>query len=205
MQRAIGILFCLLALAPLSAHAQKVYMCKDASGKTHTSDRPIPECADRAIREFDRNGLRREIAAPPTAEEKRQKQLEDEKRKAEKAAAEEKKQSDQAILGRYRNEGDIEVARKRALDLVQEQVKRETTVLATAEKRRKEAQAELDIQKKKNAVSPDLPRKIEEADQSVKEVKKRMQDYEAEIAQINAKHDETLKRYRELTGSAATK
>src|SRR3979411_410717 len=134
MKRAMRIVFYLSALMPLTVNAQ-IIMCKDVSGRTFTSDYPIPECIDRPAREFGRNGvLKREIPAPLTAEQKRQQQLDEEKRKAEEAAAAEQKQIDRAILSRYRNEGEIELARKRTLDLVEEKIKRETVALAAAEK-----------------------------------------------------------------------
>src|SRR3569832_1847253 len=54
----------LLAALSSTAHAQDILMCKDAYGKTFTSDRPIPECSGRAVRQLDRNGLvRRDIPA----------------------------------------------------------------------------------------------------------------------------------------------
>lgn len=199
--------FCLLLplmLAHWSAHAQ-IYMCKDASGRTLTSDRAIPECADRPLREYDRRGLvRREILPPPTSQQKRELQSQEEKRRHEELAAEEQRKSDRAMRFRYRNEAEIEVARKRAVDGIQEQIKRETGVLAAVESRRQGALAETDSYRKKNeAVPPDLQRSLYDADRGIRESKKMIADQEAEIAAINAKHDETLKRYRAISGIAA--
>jgi chromosome segregation ATPase len=198
MQRTAQTLLCLSAVMSLTAQAQ-IIMCKDASGKTHTADRPIMECTGRAVREFGSNGaLKREVPAPLTAEQKRHKQLEEEKRKAEEAALVEQKQADRAILARYRNEDDIEIARKRTLDMIQERFRRQTDTLATAEKQQKEVQAEIAQLKNKKDVSPALHRRSEESDKALRDEKKKFQDYEAEIAQINERYDATLKRYREL-------
>jgi cell division protein FtsN len=206
MKLKMRILFYFLALAPLTAHAQKIYLCKDASGHTLTSDRPIPECAERAVREMDSHGVvRRDVAAPLTAEQKQQKKLEEEKRKAEEAAAAEQKQNDLGLLARYRNENDIAIARTRTLDQVQEHIKRETASLAGAEARRKEAQADIKKVANKKTIPPALQRKLDEADKASAEAKQRLQDYEAERANINANYDATLKRYRELSGAAAAK
>ena len=195
-----------LLLASVGASAQ-IYMCKDASGRTLTSDRPIPECADRVTRELDKRGLvRREVQPPPTPEQKRQMQIEEEKRKAQEAAAEEQKREDRAIRLRYRNENDIEVARLRSLDIAQERIKREKSALANAEKQQKQAQADAERYKKKNAaVPPGVQHRIEQADQAVAGSKKAIEDIEAEIGQINAKFDATLKRYRELAAANAAK
>jgi hypothetical protein len=205
MKRATGIVFYLSALMPLTVNAQ-IIMCKDVSGRTFTSDYPIPECIDRPAREFGRNGvLKREIPAPLTAEQKRQQQLDEEKRKAEEAAAAEQKQIDRAILSRYRNEGEIELARKRTLDLVEEKIKRETIALAAAEKRYKETQTELGLLKTKKSIPPAALHQQDEAEFIINRAKIKIQEYEAEMAQINSQHDATLKRYRELTRSTAAK
>src|SRR5215218_3192456 len=95
--KAAFILMSLLTLSPMAARAQaqKIFICKDAHGRTFTADRPIQECMGRAVKEMDRNGIvRREIPAPLTAEQRRQKELEEEKRKAEEQAAAEQKQAD---------------------------------------------------------------------------------------------------------------
>ena len=191
------------ALAAPAAHAQ-IYMCKDASGRTITSDRPIPECADRKVREYGKTGvLKREIAAPPTAEEKRQQQLEEEKRKAEAAAAAEQKKSDNAMLSRYRNEAEIEVARGRSLAIIDEQIKRETTALTEAEKQQTQARSALDAAAKKQPKPGQvLVRNVEEADRRVSEGRSRLKDYQEEHAKVNAKFDQTVKRFRELAGGA---
>src|SRR5436189_5270075 len=131
MKSKTAISICLLALAPLAvhapAHAQKIFMCKDPSGKTLTSDRPIPECTG-TVKELDKQGIvRREIKPPPTAAEREALKKEEEKMKAEEIAAAERRRNDKALLGRFRNENDIEVARKRNVDLVQDQIKRENT------------------------------------------------------------------------------
>lgn len=199
-------IFLSLLLAHGGAQAQ-IYMCKDEKGRTITSDRPIPECIGRTIKEFDKKGIaRREIPPPPTAEQKRQMELQEQKRRADELAAEEQKQSDRALRLRYRSEGDIEIARKRSIEPVQESLKRDASLLSETEKQRQAAQSEADTYKKKNAAIPaDLQRKIAQSDQTIGGLKKVMQEREAELAEINAKFDESLKRYRKLNGVAAAK
>lgn len=203
MKGTIGLIGCIALLGPIASHAQTIYICKDASGRTYTSDRLLAECAGQAVRQMDKNGMvRREIPAPLTAEQKRQKQLEEERLKAEAAAAEEQRQVDRAMLARYRNENDIALARKRTLELVQDQIRRESGALAAAEKDKAEVQRKVE-QAHPKPVPPFLQSKLAEAEQSIAAIKKKMAVYQAEEAQINAKFDATLKRYRELTGSSA--
>lgn len=189
-----------LLLAHAALHAQKIYMCKDEAGHTLTSDRPIPECAGRAIREFNKSGtISRDIPPPPTAEQKRQMQIEEEKRKAEAAAADERRREDRAIRLRYHSENDIETARKRSVEALQEQIKRDRKALADAEKQQTQAHATADTYKQKNASLPaGVKQRIEDADHAVEMAHKSIGDRESEIGQINAKFDATLARFREL-------
>lgn len=191
------------------AHAQTtyMYMCKDAGGRTITSDRPIPECADRAVKELDRGGMvRREIPPPLTPEQRREQKLKQEKAKADAAALEEQRQSDRLLLARYGSEKDIEASRKRSLDLVQEQLKRETKEMAAAEAALKTAQAEADAQTKRKAPSASLAkRRATNAEQAVLAARKAIEERQEELVQIDAKYDQALKRYREIAGGAAAK
>lgn len=199
-------LFLSFSLMQCSVQAQ-IYMCKDASGRTITSDRPIPECAGRAIRELDSSGrMRREIPPPLTAEQKLQRQQEEEQRRAEEAAAEEQRRSDRLLRARYKSEADIEVARKHALEQVDERIRRDQAVLAAAEKEYQQSQAEADTLRKTNATVPTLlQHRIDDASQSVLSAQKAIQEHEADAVAINAKHDALLKRFRELSSTTASK
>lgn len=195
----------IVALSSGAAQAQ-FFQCKDATGRTISSDRPIPECADRAVRELGRNGmLKREVPAPLSADEKQQKKLEEDKRKAEMLALEEQRKSDRLILERYGNEKGIEAARKRALDLAQDIIKRENGSIAAAEKQLAQSQAALAPYKAKPESAPlDVRNKIKEAEQTIREGEKIIHDRRAEMVQTNAKYDETLKRFREIAGNGRT-
>ena len=196
-------LFLSLALPAAGIHAQ-IYMCKDADGRTITSDRPIPECADRAMRELDKSGrARRDIPAPMTAEEKRRLQQEAEKRKAEDAAADEQRRNDRLLRARYKSEADIEEARKRALELVDDRIKHDKATLAAAEKQHQQALGEADALKKKNATVPTvLQHRIDDAAQTIAATRRALQGHEADAAEVNARHDALLKRFRELNVAA---
>ena len=186
MKRIAKALFFISAMMPLAVHAQ-IIMCKDAAGKTYSSDRPIMECADRPIREFGKSGvLRREIPAPLTAEQKRQKQLDEEKRKAEEAALADQRQADRAILARYGKESDIEVARKRTLEITQEQLKRQTEELAAAEKQNAQVQSEIAKVKNPKDVPPGLHRRLEESGKAVSDQKKKFQNLNCKKFLCNA-------------------
>lgn len=189
--------FCVLAALPLLAQAE-IYICKDASGKTLTSDRPIMECQDRKVRVLGKSGLtEREIAPPLTEEQKRQKQVEDEKRKVALAAAEEQRRQDRALMARYGKEADIEVARQRALEQVNDQIKRERESIVVADKSLQVARMEAAAQRK-GKVPANLQRKIDDLVQEIADSKKLIVESQEEVVRINAMFDQTVKRFREL-------
>ena len=191
-------LLCLLAPAMAMAQA-KIYVCKDAAGRTLTADRPIAECSTRPMREMDNTGItRREIPAPLTAEEKKQVQEEARARRAEEEAAAERRRNDRAILSRFRSEDDIIGIGRRNAAIVQENVKRERQVLVAAEKRQHDVEAELALLPAGAARPAYLRQRLEEADRGVNGSRRRLEDYEAEILLINNRTEATLARFREL-------
>lgn len=188
-------------LLPLAASAQ-IYVCKDASGRTLTSDRPIPECANRAVRELDRSGLvRREIAPPLTPQQKQEREQQLERQRSDSAVLEQQRLYDRALMTRYRNEGDIAAARKRALDLLGDQMRIDTNALSGETRELKAAQARVVPGSKASGSANE--RRLEDATRTVENRLNAIEQRSAEIARINTKFDQAVIRFRELTADAA--
>lgn len=184
-------------LLPFAASAQ-IYVCKDASGRTLTSDRPIPECANRAVRELDSSGLvRREISAPLTPQQKQERELLQERQRIDAATLDEQRLYDRALMTRYRNETDIASARQRALDLLNDQMRIDTTALAQEAKELKAAQVHAVPGAKKTGSAAE--RRLEEAINTVESRLNSIEQRTADIARTNSKFDQVLKRFRDLT------
>ena len=194
---------CLVAVCTIfwaSAASAQIYVCKDATGHTLTSDRPIPECANRAMRELDQTGVvRREIAAPPTAQQKRERAEMEEKRRIQLAAEKEQKLKDDALITRYRNETDIANSRRDALLLLGEQLRIDTTALRqeTKELLVASAASKAAAGAKKVASYADRHR-LDDANRSVQSRMDSIDRRNAEIIRTNMRFDMTLKRFREL-------
>lgn len=204
MQGVARTLFFLSLFCAACAHAGTFYMCKDASGRTFTSDRPIPECADRPLREYGGNGvLRREIAAPLTPEQKRELALQEQRRQEELAEIEERKRSDRALLARYRSEDDIAAARERACAATNEQIAQQKSELAAVEKEWQAAQAAVDARQDKGAVPAAMRDKLAKSLETVRLHKAALRDNEIALARINAKYDALLQRYRKIVGQSS--
>lgn len=191
-----GLLAALLALAG-PAQAQRLYLCKDAAGRTLTSDQPIPECSAQPMREIDRNGIvRREIAAPLTPEQKQRRIEEAARERAEREALAEQRRTDRALLARFHSEADIEAERRAHVDRVREHAAREAQELERARQHRAALEARLATTGGKAA--PELLLQLREADRAVDTSRRRLDDHEAETMQIDARIDAMLKRFREL-------
>jgi hypothetical protein len=196
------ILFSLLGAVGVT-HAE-IYMCKDANGRTFTSDRPIPECADRAMRQYGNNGMvRKEIPAPLTAEQKREKQAEEEKKKADELAADEQRRADRALLARFRSEADIEQARVRDTAAINDQIAQQKKIVATVEEEWKTAQATANTQKQAGKLNPVVQGKAASAAQKVVDARMTLQDTQTELKQINTKYEQLLVRYRAVAEVAS--
>lgn len=195
---ALALLLPLLG-APACALAE-IYICKDASGRTITADRPIPECADRTMRQLDSNGVtRREIAAPLTPEQKRAREALEEKQRIEKVAADEQRLYDNALMTRYRNEDDIALARKRAVELLNDQMKIDTTALTRESKEMKLAQAA--VAGAKGAVPAYDRRHLQDTARAVESRLESINQRLAEIDRTHQKFDLALKRFREIAAA----
>ena len=199
MTGAAKTLICLTLAAPVFAQAQ-IVMCTDERGRTYTSDRPIPECQGRAMRTYGRSGtVVREIPAPPTAEERRQQELEAKRKRELEEARKERLRQDRALLAAYRNEDDIAAARERAAGPISEMIKYETEALGKAQERRDLALARLtQAQKSDDPNAAEWKRRADAAEGTVKLSSTKLQGYQDELAQLQSEYDAKLKRYREL-------
>jgi hypothetical protein len=198
--RAVKILFLCSSVVATAAHAD-IFMCKDANGRTLTSDRPIPECANRAIREYSNKGqLKKEIAAPLTPQQKRALAEHEEKQRAAQIAADEQKREDRALIARYRSENDIANARQRDTASLNEQLARQKAELAAAEKKWSTADA---AQKAAGKPTPDSQVRVAKGAQKVLDARAAMRDVQDDLARVNAKYDQILQRYREIMQAAS--
>lgn len=200
---------CLMAFCCLPAAQAQIFSCTDANGKTIAADRPIPECSDRPIRVLGANGVpKRVIAAPLTAEQKREKLLHEQKRKQDEAILAEQRQQDRAILLRFQNEHDIASAHKREIGQLNERIAIDREKIAEAEKRLALGpmgpMAPTDAGE--NRGKPAATRRLanESSERTIRDSRKSIAAYEADIAAVDRKYDKTVQRFRELTAGAAS-
>ena len=181
----------------------EVYTCKDASGKVFVSDRPIPECASRAmsVRKENGSGLR-DIPPPPTAEERKKAELEKQRQQQEAIAEEQRKKEERYLSARYRSEADIETMRQKSLDVNREkmkagneQIKMIQQLIANINNEQKNRS------KNSSSNTSSVDGRIKELNNSLKETAALNATYQAEQTRINSEYDATLKQYRDIMGN----
>lgn len=182
-----------------SAQAE-IYTCKDAVGRTITSDRPIPECADRAM--FVRqnpNQSPREIPRPKTVEERRKADAEEEKQKIEAQLEQDRKREELYLLANFKSETDIELARQRSIETLKEKIRVGNEQIKAVSHLLTELQVQQQNSEKKSpAEIIELQHRANQLALSIKNSRTANEKYEAEQVRINAQFDDTLKRYRDI-------
>jgi hypothetical protein len=180
----------------------QIYTCVDAKGRKLTSDRPIPECADREQKELNNSGtLKRTVKPAMSVEEQR---IFDEKEKLateERLRLNEEKRKDRALLTRYPTRPSHDKERTEALAQVDDVMKAATKRIGELAVQRKEIDIELEFYKK---IPQSLKRQIEDNDASVAVQKRFITDQEAEKKRTNSRFDDELVRLKTLWLLTAT-
>ena len=177
-----------------------IYTCVDAKGRKLTSDRPLPECADREQKELSTTGtVKRTVKPTMTAEEQR---VTDEKEKAdteERLRLLEEKRKDRAMLSRYPNRASHDKERGEALSQIDEVIKAANKRIGELDTQRKSINEEMEFYKKDPKKAPSsLKRQVEDNDSSVAVQKRFIGDQDGEKKRMNARFDEELARLKTL-------
>lgn len=197
---------CLLALGLLlpavGAHAANVSTikkCKDSAGRWHYGDTAAAECAKSKITVMSEEGTtKKEIAAPPTEQELKEREAQRETIEAEQARAAERARKDTLLLSTYGVEDDIIYIRDRKIAQVEASVKasEETLKPLRAALTRMEAQA---ADESKDAKAAEATAK------NIEMTRAQIARHEAAIAikrqeqeALRKQYTEELERYREL-------
>ncbi len=100
-----------------------IFSCKDPSGHTITSDRPIPECAQLPMRELRRDGaVRREISPPLTRSERDALSAQQVRERAEALIRRQEVTRDRALLQAFPTMDALEGNRDRQIADIQVQI-----------------------------------------------------------------------------------
>jgi hypothetical protein len=182
-----------------------IYTCVDSRGQRLTSDRPIPECLDRAQKELNPSGtVRRHVGPSLTAAEREQQAARERKAAEEQARLNEERRRNRALLTRYQDQAAHDREREAALAQVD-------AVLAIADQRMAELgkeRAAIANEREFYQATPDkVPDKLrrwsDENTSNIAAQQRFMAEQQAERARLNARFDEELARLRVLWGERA--
>ena len=189
----------LVVLASGQAQAD-FYSCKDNNGHLITSDRPIPECADKSTQIYRNNGiLKAEIAGALTPEQRRTAELQQQQREAAARQAEADRKEQRYLLAHYPTEQDVELERKKALDAVQAKIAAEKKNIAINTDAMNKVHTELTQLPKDQLVQINQKKnKEDDLKLTIAQSQKLILRYQTDEQSINREFDETHKRYIEL-------
>ena len=151
------------------ANGGSIYSCVDGSGRTITSDRPIPACFDREQVELTPSGtVRRRIEPRYTARELEQREAR--QREAEQAAlrAREERRRERALLVRYPNAATHDRERSEAMKQIDAVIGAARTRLGELAEERRKIDGEMEFYKKDpSKAPPSLRRQLEDNDLAI--------------------------------------
>ena len=199
-------LLALLAASPWAvaqASSPGIYTCIDAKGRRLTSDRPIPECLDRAQDLRNKDGsVRAKVPPSLTAEERAAQEEAARAELARDAARKDALRHDRNLLTRYPDEAAHAKAREAALEPLLLALRSVEKRLAALEVEQKSLDDEAEFYKGKA-----LPRKLkvryDDNRTSIEAQRSSAANHQSEIGRINARYDEELARLRKLWAGAA--
>ena len=178
--------------------AGNFFCCNDASGKQVCGDILPQACYGRAYRELGSNGQTiRTVDAPLTAEQRSQREAEEEKRKREEEKRKEQQRKDQALLNTYGNEQDIELMRKRAEGDVLKAIANAEKKIVEIRQQRKKFENEAEFYKKKT-LPHEVQKGLADADSDINSQEVFIAEKKKELEVIRAKYDEDKRRFVEL-------
>ncbi len=176
------------------------YSCKDNTGHIVTSDRPIPECADKSTQIYKDNGmLKDQISGALTPEQKREAQLKDKQKSDEAKRIDNAKREQRYLTAHYPDENAIELARKHDIDTLESKISAENKVLETATATLNQDQKALPLlTQNQPAKAAEFQQKIIELTQTIQESNRLIHNYRNEEINVNHQYDDIHKHYLDV-------
>lgn len=198
--------FALAAVLASNAVAQGIYTCVDAKGRKITSDRPIPDCLDRAQQELTPQGTVKRVLGPTLTAQERAVQDEKEKAALElRLQAQEEKRRDKAVLARFPNPAAHDKERSQVLEQIDEVIKSAVKRTVELAEQRVAINAEYEFYKKDPSKAPPaLKRRLEENDNNIAVQHRFILEQDAGKRRVNQRFDEELGKLKALWAVANT-
>jgi hypothetical protein len=200
--RLVAVLVVLLALAivaiPSARAAATTYKWVDEKGVVHYTDKIPPEAINKANVQLDKQGVPIKRTEPaPTLEQRKAKADEEAQRQQMAKERELVERRDRALLATYTMESEIDLARKRALSTIEQQMDSSSAYSTQLNKRKVEIEGRRGAAGDK-AVPAVLDRELVNINTELAKQADLMAGKQKEIILVNARYDADKKRWREL-------
>ena len=188
--------------AAQAASSALIFTCVDASGKRHSSDRPLIECSGREQRVLNADGSLNRIVPPPMSADARAAADERERRiAADRLAKLEAVRRDRNLVTRYPNEAAHEAARAASLDDMRSASRTSQARMAALAGERKPLMVEAEFYAGK-VLPAKLRGQLDAIDAALDAQKVLNVNQQAEMVRVNAVFDADLARLRKLWAGA---
>jgi hypothetical protein len=192
-----------VAALPLLAYAQGAltYRCVGSDGKKYYGSAIPMQCAGRLVEVLNSSGLVVKRIDPEKEERDRQAKLAKEGKSPTQQTPQERDEErrNRALLATYTSVKDVEDARGRALRDNAQQAGRFEQRINELQQRKARYVKELDNYKRDGKASRTLEDNIKNVELEIAAQESLVQQKKAEIPGINARYDEDLRRYKQLT------
>ncbi len=181
--------------------------CKDATGQWHYGDTAAQECAKSKITVMSEEGTTKKvIAAPPTAQELKEREARKETEETEQQRAVDQAKKDALLLSTYGGEDDITYIRDRKIAQVETSIKASEETLKTlrAALARMEAQA-ADESKGDKAADQSTVKNIEQTKKQIARHEGVVAEKHKEQEALRKQYADEMQRYREIKKTQAAK
>ena len=186
-----------LALCAPLAYAA-TYKWTDDQGVVHYTDKIPPEAVNKGSVQLDKQGVPvKRIDPAPTAEQRKAKADEEERQKQLAKEREIVERRDRALLSTYTMESEIDLARKRALSTIDQQIQSSTAYSTQLNKRRDELEAKKAALGDK-PVPPVIERELTNINSELAKQADLVAARQKDVILVNARYDADTKRWREL-------
>ncbi len=203
----VGGLLALIAAAALLANAAParaaLYKWVDEKGVVHYTDTLPPEAVDKARTELNKQGVEvKKTDKALTPEQRRALEQDAQKQKLTARQQEEVARRDRALLSSYTSEAEIDLARKRSLQTIDNVVQSTLAYSEQLNKRKVEIEAKKEELKGKPIVAV-YDRELESIESELTRQAELIAQKKRETEMVVAKYDADKQRWRELVAARA--
>ena len=188
-----------LVAAEAAETSKTIKKCQDATGRWHYGDTASAACATSKITVMSDEGVTKKvIAAPPTEQELREREANQEAQEAAKKKADDQAKKDALLLSSYGVEDDITYIRDRKIAQIEATIKASEQTLTPLRAALARMEAQVAGEGKSGKPDETALKNIEMTKAQIARHEAAIADKRKEQAAIRVEYDQDLARYREL-------